>query len=334
MAATTKSYYDILGVKKDASADEIKKAFRKQAQKHHPDAGGDEETFKQINEAYEALSDPEKRKMYDRFGTVNPQAAPGGWPGGGAGGWPGGAGGWPGGAGRTYTYTSNGGGGGFDFSSFSDIFSNIRNGDGAFGSDWDFSVNRQTKGQDLQAEINLTFEEAFNGAQKKVTIVVPSTRERQTVTAKIPAGAVEGGKLRFRGKGEYGANGGERGDLIVITRIKKHPLYSRDKADVLMDLPVSVAEAALGANVVVPAPDGTRVKLRIPAGTQDGRLLRVKGKGAKNVKGGGNGDLKVKVKVVVPKGLTDEQRAAFEALQAVLPGEQELRPEITNATGQ
>lgn len=315
----TKNYYDILGVKKNASADEIKKAFRKQAQKHHPDAGGDEETFKQINEAYEALSDPEKRKMYDRFGTTNPQA--------GAGGWPGGAGGWPGGAGgrRSYTYSSDGG---FDFSSFGDIFNNIRNGDGAFGGNWDFNVNRQQKGTDLKADITLSFEEAFNGAQKKVTIVVPSTHERQTVTAHIPAGAREGGKLRFRGKGEYGSNGGERGDLIVITHIDSHPLYSRDKADVLMDLPVSIAEAALGASIVVPAPDGTRVKLRVPAGTQDGRLLRVKGKGAKQLKGQGNGDLKVKVKVVVPTELDDAQREALEALGQVLPGPDVIRPEI------
>ena len=320
-----KSYYDVLGVKKDASADEIKKAFRKLAQKHHPDAGGDEETFKQINEAYEALSNPESRKLYDRYGTTDPQAAAAAA----AGGW---GGGWPGGGGRSYTYTNRGGnGGGFDFSNIGDIFNNMRNGDGAFGSNWDFAVNRPTRGQDLQAEIHLEFDEAFAGAQKKVTITVPSTGERQSVTVKVPAGAVDGGKLRYRNKGEYGANGGERGDLIIITRIKQHPFYTRDKADVLLELPVSIAEAALGASIVVPAPDGTHVKLRVPAGSQDGRLLRVKGKGAPKLKGGGTGDLKVKVHVQVPKELTAAQRDALEAFRDASQPPELLRPEMSAA---
>ncbi len=308
-----KNYYDILGVKKNASADEIKKAFRKLAQKHHPDAGGDEETFKNINEAYEVLSDPEKKKQYDRFGTVgNFSEQPGGWPGG--------AHGWPGGS-RSYTYSSSGGAG-FDWG---DIFSNIRNGDGAFGSNWDFSVNKKRKGRDLQASIELTFEEAFNGATKRVSIKVPSTGETETVTVKVPEGAVDGGRLRYRGKGEYGANGGERGDLLVVTKIQAHPFFSRDKADVLMDLPVSIDEAVLGASVVVPTPDGSRVKIRVPAGTQDGRILRVKGKGAKQVKGKGYGDLRIKVCVNIPKDLNPEQRQALEAFRDASPSPESLR---------
>ena len=206
----SKSYYDILGVKKTASADEIKKAFRKLAQKHHPDAGGDEETFKEINEAYEVLSDPEKKEQYDTYGTVGNFADQ-------AGAW-GGGGSWPGG-GRTYTYTSNGDGAGFDWA---DIFSNIRGGDGAFGSDWDFNVNRAHKGQDLQTSIELTFDEAFKGTTKKVSIRIPSTGESETVTVKVPEGAVDGGRLRFRGKGEFGTNGGERGDLLIVTKIAEH----------------------------------------------------------------------------------------------------------------
>ena len=182
-----KSYYDILGVKKSASADEIKKAFRKLARKHHPDAGGDEETFKEINEAYEVLSDPEKKKQYDTFGTVgNFAQQPGGWQGGA----------WPGGGRRTYTYTSTGGSGsGFDWS---DIFSNIRSGDGAFGSDWDFNVNRAQNGRDLQTSIELTFDEAFRGTTKQVSVRIPSTGETESIKVKVPAGAVDGGKLRFR----------------------------------------------------------------------------------------------------------------------------------------
>lgn len=314
-----KNYYDILGVKKDASADEIKKAFRKKAQKHHPDAGGDEETFKQINEAYEVLSDPEKRKMFDRFGTVDGYGAqPGGWPGGGAGAW-------PGGGRRTYTYRTDGtgtGAGGFDWS---DIFSNMRGGEGVFGGDWDFNINRPRKGQDLQASIDLSFEEAFAGTTKKVSIKIPSSGETESVTVKVPAGAIEGGKLRYREKGEYGSNGGKRGDLLIVTHLKEHELYTRDSADVLMDLPVSIDEVALGTSIVIPAPDGTLVKLRIPAGSQDGRVLRVKGKGAPKLKASGSGDLKVKLCVQTPRGLNAEQRKALEAFREASGDASELR---------
>ena len=306
-----KNYYDILGVKKNASADEIKKAFRKLAQKHHPDAGGDEETFKNINEAYEVLSDPEKKKEYDRFGTV--------------GGFGGQAGGWPGGGARSYTYTSGGGVGGFDWG---DIFGNIRNGDGAFGSNWDFNVNRKRKGQDLQTSIELTFEEAFKGTTKRVSIKIPSTGATESVTVKVPEGAVDGGRMRFHGKGEYGANGGERGDLLVITKIRNHPVFTRDKADVLMDLPVSIDEAILGASIVVPTPDGSRVKIRVPKGTHDGRILRVKGKGAKQVKGNGYGDLKVKVQIQSPKELNAEQQKAIEAFRDASPSPDTLRSKL------
>lgn len=312
-----KSYYDILGVKKSASADEIKKAFRRLARKHHPDAGGDEETFKEINEAYEVLSDPEKKKQYDTFGTVgNFAQQPGGWQGGT----------WPGGGRRTYTYTSTGGSGsGFDWS---DIFSNIRSGDGAFGSDWDFNVNRTQNGRDLQTSIELTFDEAFKGTTKQVSVRIPSTGETESIKVKVPAGAVDGGKLRFRQRGEYGSGGGRRGDLIIVTKIKEHPVYRRDHADVLMDLPVSVEEAILGTRIVVPTPDGSLVKLRIPAGTQDGRVLRVKGKGAHDVKGSGNGDLKVKIKVAIPRSLNAEQQAAIEKFRDASPDPAQLRTNI------
>lgn len=311
--ASNKSYYDILGVSKSASQDEIKKAFRKLAQKHHPDAGGDEEKFKQINEAYAVLSDPQKKAQYDRFGTVGDFA--------------GAQGGNPFAGGNPF----GGGAGGFNWS---DIFGNMANGDGAFGSNWDFRVNHVAKGKDLQASIQLTFDEAFSGCQKKVSIRIPSTGETETVTAKIPAGAQDGGKLRFKGKGEHGVQGGKRGDLVVITRVADHPLFKRDKADVIMTLDVDVVEAALGTSVVIPAPDGSRVKLRVPAGTQTDRQLRVKGKGAPNLKnkGAGNGDLLVKVRVNTPADLSAEQKAALEALREVLPDPATLRPEVSKAT--
>ena len=297
MAAASKSYYDILGVSKSASQDEIKKAFRKLAQKYHPDAGGDEDKFKEINEAYAVLSDPEKKAQYDRFGTVGDFGA-----------------------------------GGFNWS---DIFGNMANGEGAFGSNWDFRVNNASaKGKDLQASIQLSFQEAFAGCSKKVSIRIPSTGETETVTVNIPAGAMDGGKMRFKGKGEHGAGGGPRGDLVVVTRLAEHPLFAREKADVVMTLDVDVTEAALGAQVVVPTPDGNRVKLRIPAGSQNGAVLRVKGKGAPYLKGKGTGcgDLLVKLRINVPKNLTEEQRAALEALRDASPDPSTLRPEVAKAT--
>ncbi|MGN0059461.1 MAG: J domain-containing protein, partial [Coriobacteriales bacterium] len=197
-----------------------------------------------------------------------------------------------------------------------------------FGSDWDFNVNRAQNGRDLQTSIELTFDEAFKGTTKQVSVRIPSTGETESIKVKVPAGAVDGGKLRFRQRGEYGSGGGKRGDLIIVTKIKEHPVYRRDHADVLMDLPVSVEEAILGTRVVVPTPDGSLVKLRIPAGTQDGRVLRVKGKGAHDVKGSGNGDLKVKVKVAIPKSLNAEQRAAIEKFRDASPDPAQLRTNI------
>jgi molecular chaperone DnaJ len=141
------------------------------------------------------------------------------------------------------------------------------------------------------------------------------------ITVNVPAGATDGGKLRFKGKGESGDAGGPAGDLYVVTRIKVHPYFTRDGADVLLDLPVSVSEAALGAQITVPTPDGAKVKMRVPAGTQSGKTLRVRGKGAPKLKGSGHGDLRVKVKVVVPEELTSEQRELFEQLAETTPSE-------------
>lgn len=327
----TQDYYETLGVDRDASPEQIKKAFYKLAQKYHPDAGGDEEMFKQVNEAYEVLSDPEKKAQYDRFGAVGDYAGQQ------AGGWQGNpfAGGSPFGGGsyrstpygRTYTYTSGTGNvGGFNWN---DVFNSMRNGDGAFGTNWDFNVNRAQKGRDLQTKVDLTFDEAFNGTTKRVSIRIPSTGETQTLTIKVPAGAVDGGKLRYHEKGEYGANGGKRGDLLIITGIKEHPVFKRDGADVLMDLPVSIDEAVLGTSVVVPTPDGSCVRVRVPAGTQDGRLLRVRGKGAKKVKGSGTGDLKIKVVVKVPPTVNEAQKRAIEEFRDASPDPTTLRQALS-----
>lgn len=321
--STTPDYYKTLGVPRTATADEIKKAFRKLARTHHPDAGGDEAKFKEINEAYEVLSDQKKRDLYDQYGTANENQIPWGGQGGGSGfsyeDIFGGQGG------NTYTYTSSGGSG---FSgSWADILESIRNGEGAFGTDWDFnfgggSANRAQRGQDMNVTLDITFDEAFNGTTKRVTVRIPGKAEADTVDVKIPAGAREGGRLRFRKKGGLGENGGEPGDLLVTTHITEHPYYRRDKADVVVDLPISIAEAALGTSVVVPAPDGTKVRVKIPAGTQDQKVLTVKGKGARDIKNKSEeafGNLKIKVHVKVPTELNDEQRKALEDFQAATP---------------
>ena len=289
-----KNYYDILGVKRDATQDDIKKAFRKLASKYHPDAGGDEKKFAEISEAYTTLSDEKKRREYDQMLLF------GGIPGADFGG--------SGGRNRGYTSVNVGG-------DWQDIFENIRNGDGAF-SGFDFSQifngagarqtsSRPTKGTDLTMTLEVSADEAFKGTQRKVTFTVPSTGEKQTLTVKVPAGAVDGGKLRYRGRGEYGINGGERGDLVITTKVAEHPVFKRDGADVRMELPISVWEAALGAEVEVPTPDGTTCRLKVPAGTQDGKTFRFRDLGAPNVKRKGmRGALFVTVRVKVPTRLS------------------------------
>ncbi len=317
-ATTTPDYYKTLGVPRTATQDEIKKAFRKLARTHHPDAGGDEAKFKEINEAYEVLSDEKKRDLYDQYGTANENQIPWGGQGGGFNYEDifGGAGG-----GNTYTYTTNGGSG----FSWSDILDSIRHGEGAFGTDWDFGDfgggrSSSQRGQDMSVTLDVTFDEAFKGTTKRVTIRIPGKDEAETIDVKVPAGAREGGRLRFKGKGGLGQNGGEAGDLLITTHITEHPYYARDKANVIIDVPVNIAEATLGASIVVPAPDGTKVRVKVPSGTQDGTVLTIKGKGAPDLKNKGKtGDLKIKVHVEVPKELNDEQKQAMEAFLAATP---------------
>ncbi len=295
----TPNYYKTLGVSRNASTDEIKRAFRTLARKHHPDAGGNEAKFKEINEAYEVLSDDEKRKLYDQYGTANANQIPHGWGG-----------------------QAHGGADPFaGFGSWSDILESIRRGEGAFGTEWDFSGfgggGRQAarKGQDLSVTLNVTFNDAFFGADKRVTVRIPGQSDPVTLAVKIPAGAVDGGRLRFRGKGAPGEGGGPAGDLLVSTKIESHPYYRRNGADVIVKTPVSIAEAALGASVIVPAPDGSKVRVRIPAGTQDGTKLTVRGKGAPRVKGEGTGDLVIDVHVAVPTHLNGAQCSALQAYE-------------------
>lgn len=360
--APSSNYYDILGIKKDASADEVKKAFRRLARKHHPDAGGDEEKFKEINEAYEVLSDTEKRAQYDQYGQYfgGGQVPPQG----------GAASGWPGGVNV----------GNVDLGDLGDLFGSVfSGGGGGFGSRRSAGPRPQ-RGRDVEVTLDLTFDQAFAGTSTKVEIERSETcskcggsgaeppskpvvcpmcqgggtvsdgqgvfgfsrtcprchgkgtvvekpcskcrgagrvKVRKPVTVNVPAGATDGGRLRFKGKGESGVEGGPAGDLYVVTRIAKHSYLTRDGADVVMELPLSLAEATLGTDITIPAPDGTKMKLKVPPGTQNGRTFRMRGKGAPKLKGAGSGDLRIKAKVVVPESLTDKQRELLQEFEAL-----------------
>ena len=299
-----KNFYEILGVKRDATDAEIKKAFRKLAQKHHPDAGGDEAEFKKISEAYETLSDPAKRKEYDQILMY------GGIPGADFGG--------DGGRSRAYTYSN------MDGVDFSDVFGGA-GGQGGFGG-FDFAdifgagargrATRAQKGSDLTMTLDVSFEEALAGSERKVSYRVPSTGEEQTLTVKVPAGAVNGGKLRYKRRGEMGYNGGERGDLVIVTNVAEHPVFKREGANIRLTLPVSIYEATLGASIDVPTPEGKTVRLKLPKGTQNGKVFRFKDLGAPNVKKKGTrGALYVTILVEIPTRLSAKERAALEEAQ-------------------
>lgn len=286
-----KSYYEVLGVSKQASADEIKKAFKKLAVKHHPDAGGDEEVFKEISEAYEVLSDPKKRKEYDQFERY-----------GGFQGAAGAGGAWPGGMGADW----------------SSILDSIRRGEGAFGTEWNFgfdSMPRKQRGADLTMTIELSFEDALQGVERHVAYTVPSTKERLEMTVKVPAGAQDGGKLRFKRRGEYGKNGGARGDLLITTKVQPHPLFKRQGADIEFELPISPAEAALGTELEIPTPQGKRLRVKVAAGSQSGKVLRFANMGVPDLKRKGKtGALLARLVIAVPTDLSEEERRLYEQL--------------------
>ena len=300
--ASNRNFYDVLGVQKNASEDEIKKAFRKLAVKYHPDNGGDENKFKEISEAYETLSNPDKRREYDQllmYGGIPGQGAAGGAYAGGAAG-----------------------------VNIGDILNSMFSGNGAFTNDWGQGFSspfgggaaggrqRSRRGDDLSLTVDVSAEDAFRGVTHKVTYRIPSTGEQQAIAVSVPAGAVDGGKLRYKRRGEYGINGGERGDLVVTTHVEEHPLFKRKGADVTMELPISIYEAALGCSVDVPTPGGATVRLKVPAGTQTGKKFRFKEMGAPDVKHRGKtGAMLVKVVVKVPTALSDEERTSLEHLR-------------------
>jgi molecular chaperone DnaJ len=344
--------YETLGVAKNASADEIKKAYRKLARQYHPDKNpGDsaaEEKFKEVQNAYDLLSDDEKRQQYDRFGSANGRG--------------------PGGGGFNWSAAE-----GVDFD-LSDLFGGMFGG-GRFGGG--AGPTPAQRGNDVEVQVNLSFEDALNGAEVKIPVALdvachtchgsgakPGTspkvcpqcggrgvvaesqgffalsqpcprcrgngtviedpcptcrgtgRERRTkrYTVKIPAGAKNGTRIRLKGKGEAGWNGGPAGDLYVVTAVDASKTYTRKGDDLYVDIAVPFADAALGTKASVPTPDGP-VQVKIPSGSEDGKLLRVKGKGAPRLKGSGRGDVIARVRIEVPKKLSKREKELLEQLK-------------------
>ncbi len=357
--------YARLGVSRTASADEIKKAYRKLARVHHPDANPDdpkaEERFKEISNAYDVLSDAGKRREYDErlaFGGRRPNN--GG--------------------------SSGGGGAAGGFGDFADMFSTIfrggrAGGAGGAGAGTRAGAATPLRGADVEVEVNLSFEQSMAGAQVPVSVETPvacaecggsgakpgtnprlcpdckgrgvrgrdggsfafsepcprcggngtviddpcsacggsgATSSRSQIKVKIPAGVKDGTKIRVKGRGQAGSRGGPAGDLYVLSRVAPSRLFTRRGDDLVINVPVTFAEAALGAQVEVPTLDG-RVKLTVPTGSPDGRSLRIAGKGAPRLKGGGRGDLIATLRLDVPRALSDKQRAALEKFAAIDP---------------
>jgi len=360
-AGNKRDYYEVLGVPRGAGEDELKKAYRRLAIQFHPDRNPGnkqaEERFKELNEAYQVLSDPERRAQYDRYGHAAFQGPQGG------------------------------GFGGFDFTQgfeevFSDIFGDF------FGTGRGRSRSRTRRGDDLRYDLEIEFEEAARGAEKIVKFqrlancdacdgsrarggaggvhTCPNCRgtgqvrtqqgffsisttcgqcrgegsiiadpcpkcqgqgrirKPQSISVKVPAGVDNGSRLKLRGEGEAGFAGGPQGDLYVIIHVREHPMFARQDNDVVIEVPVSFPQAALGAEIEVPTLEG-KVKLKIPSATQSGKVFRLKGKGIVDLHGYGRGDQLVKILIETPRRLSARQRELLEEF-AKLSGEDVSHP--------
>ena len=315
MPVEYKDYYKTLGVSKNASAEEIKKAYRRLARQHHPDVNKKpeaEKRFKEINEANEVLSDAEKRKRYD---TVGPDWAR--FQNGGARQQPGGF---------QWVYTGQPGADPFngEAGGFSDFFRTLF-GEGQADVDTGPLFGRTSTrrrraavGSDIEQDVEIALAEAYKGTERTLELRLPDGTTRR-LSVKIPAGVRDGQRIRLAGQGAPGGGGGPSGDLFLRVRLRPHPVFQRDVDDLRLDLPVALHEALLGAEVTVPTLKG-RVSLRIPPETQNGRVIRLAGQGMPRATGG-QGDLYVTVKVVLPTKLSDKERELVSELAASRDGE-------------
>ena len=309
-----KDYYQVLGIDKSASEKEIKQAFRKLARKYHPDVNpgdrGAEQKFKEINEAHEVLSDPDKRRKYDRLGANWKQYEQYAPPGGGHPGFGGGVhvdfDGAPGGF-SDFFRTFFGGGLDVDdlFGQGGGGFRGRPRGRGRARGPQGFGAPPPARGRDIASPVDITLEEAYHGTVKRLTL------DGETIDVRIRKGVKDGSKVRVAGKGEPGTGG--PGDLYLEVQMRPHTLYRREGDDLYVDVPVSFTEAALGASIEVPSLGG-KVGIKVPAGSQSGRLMRLKGKGMPKLKGEGSGDLFAKLVVVVPKSLNDREEELVKEL--------------------
>jgi curved DNA-binding protein len=314
-------YYGSLGVNKGASQDEIQRAYRKLARKYHPDINKTPEAetrFKDINEAYEVLKDPDKRSKYDQFGSAWKQAQRTGAPPpgfedifsqfgfGGGGGFPGGGRGF-GGRGTRIEFDAGSG------SPFSSFFETLFGGGPGGGAGWTTADPAAAgAGLDHEARITLSLEEAGRGGKREIQLTDPATGKRRTLRVSIPKGIRPGQKIRLGGQG--GQAGSRRGDLYLTVDLLPHPAFKLDGSNLTTVLPVTPWEAALGGEARLDTLDGA-VTVRIPAGSSSGRKIRLRGKGFP-AGAGANGDLLAEIRVMIPDELTDRQRKLFEELQA------------------
>ncbi len=311
--AGEKDYYAVLGVERGASADAIRKAYRGLAREYHPDVNksADASTrFAEVQEAYDVLSDAEKRKAYDRFGHAGVGVGQG--PGGFGGGW-------------SAQYSGDPFGGSDFTSVFEDLF-------GARGGGRPFDrgapgVMPPRRGSDVQHTLSVTFMTAAMGGTENIRVGQGS--KPQTISVKIPAGIESGGQLRVRGKGAAGADGGPSGDLRLTVEVGQHPWFRREGLDVLINVPVTIAEATFGTTVTLPLLKGS-VELKIPPGAASGQKLRVKGKGMDDGKGG-QGDFYAVVQVVAPTKLTDRGTQLLHELEPELQNPRDSGPWSGNA---
>jgi molecular chaperone DnaJ len=317
-----KDFYKVLGVSKDVSQADLKKTYRKLARKYHPDSNpGDakaEAKFKEISEANAVLSDPEQRKEYDQMramGSGMPRFAAGGQNGGFEdvfGGMFGGGGG------RRTSYQATG---------FEDIFGSMF-GNGGFGqsSGGYRGSGAPTKGRDITASTTLDFMTAIKGDTARL-----QASGGKPISVRIPAGVADGQKIRLKGKGEPSPDGGPPGDLTLTVTVRKHPVFERDGLNLRIDVPVTFAEATLGATIEVPTLGGDPVKLKIAPGTPSGRVLRIKGRGVTTTKG--TGDLLAEVVVAVPRHLTADAKEYLEKFDEAMPTENPRADLIARAKG-